>query len=148
MCGADGIWASVCIEGAAMGAASSTIILMNLIRLGNKKVLTKYNCPYLRQAAINVTKITTGQDPYIKQPIYGERALDFVYDLNPDEFDLAEFFDDKPIIRISNMATPDMIATRLINLFGDNSQFTLDQAFKMKELMLTDLRDNRYVIKP
>jgi isopropylmalate/homocitrate/citramalate synthase len=82
MSGATGIWASVCIEGSSMGNAASCVTLMNLIRLGNKKVLKKYNCTYLRKAAINVTRITTGIDPHIKQPIYGGRALDFVFDLN------------------------------------------------------------------
>jgi hypothetical protein len=46
-----------------MGNAASCVTLMNLIRLGNKKVLKKYNCTYLRKAAINVTRITTGIDP-------------------------------------------------------------------------------------
>ena len=126
-----------------MGAASSTITLMNLVRLGNRKVLKTYNCSYLRQAAINVTNITTGHAPHIKQPIYGERALDFVYDLNPGDFDLAEFFGDTPIVRISTMASPEMIKTRLVDLFGDDTQFTLDLAVEMKALMLQDLRNNR-----
>ena len=143
MCGSDGMWASTIIEGASMGASSSTIVLMNLIRLGNKKVLEKYNCQYLRQCAINVTRITTGEDPHIKQPIYGERALDFVFDLNPDEFDLAEFFGEKPMVRITTMASPEMIKTRLIDVFGNDPQFTLDLAYKMKELMLDDLQSDR-----
>ena len=143
MCGSDGIWASTIIEGAAMGAASSTITLMNLIRLGNKKVLKKYNCQYLRQCAINVTRITTGKDPHIKQPVYGERALDFVFDLNPDDFDLAEFFGEKPVVRITTLSSPEMIKTRLINLFGEDPQFTEEMAYKMKELMLDDLKNER-----
>ena len=60
MNGANGIWASVCLEGAVMGNAASCVTLMNLVRLGNKKVLKRYNCQYLRKAAINVTRITTG----------------------------------------------------------------------------------------
>ena len=143
MCGADGVWASTIIEGAAMGAASSTITLMNLIRLGNTKVLQEYNCQYLRQCAVNVTRITTGEDPYIKQPIYGERALDFIFDLNPDEFDMAEFFGEKPNARITTLASPEMIKARLINLFGDDPQFTVELAYKMKERMLEDLRGGR-----
>ena len=35
--GANGVWASVCEEGAAMGHACSAITLMNLIRMGNKE---------------------------------------------------------------------------------------------------------------
>jgi hypothetical protein len=68
MSGATGIWASVCIEGSSMGNAASCVTLMNLIRLGNKKVLKKYNCTYLRKAAINVTRITTGIKVITKLP--------------------------------------------------------------------------------
>ena len=78
--GANGIWASVCEEGAATGHACSCIALMNLVRLGNKKVLQKYNCTYLRTAAINVTHITTGRAPHPKQAVYGERSLDMTFD--------------------------------------------------------------------
>ena len=42
--GADGIWAGVCEEGAAMGHASSCVTIMNLVRMGNKKVQEKFNC--------------------------------------------------------------------------------------------------------
>jgi hypothetical protein len=37
-----------------------------------------------------------------------------------------------------------MIRTRLVNLFGDNKEFTTQQATKMKEVMLADLKSNRY----
>lgn len=143
MSGATGIWASVCTEGAAMGNASSCVTLMNLIRLGNKKVLKKFNCSYLRQAAINVTKITTGMEPHIKQPVYGGRALDFVFDLNPEEFDLSDFFGEHPPVRITTLASPEMIQSRMIFLFGEDPQFTIDRAYKMKECMLADLRSSR-----
>ena len=36
--GANGIWCGLCMEGAAMGHASSCVTIMNLIRLGNEKV--------------------------------------------------------------------------------------------------------------
>ncbi|XP_071792418.1 uncharacterized protein [Asterias amurensis] len=143
MSGANGIWASVCIEGSSMGNAASSVTLMNLIRMGNKKVLNKFNCNYLRQAAINVTRITTGQDPHIKQPIYGGRALDFVFDLNPEEFDLAEFFGEEAPVRITTLASEEMIQTRLVDLYGEDPQFTIPRARKMKQVMLTDLRNNR-----
>ena len=143
MQGADGMWASTIIVSAAMGAAASTITLMNLIRMGNKKVLKKYNCTYLRQCAINITNITTGQNPPIKQPVYGERALDFVFGLDPDEFDLAEFFNEEPVIRITTLASPEMIRLKLVGYFGEDEQFSEEQAYKMKELMLEDLRANR-----
>ena len=57
--GANGILASLCEEGAALGHACFTITLMDLVRMGNKKVLKRYNCNELRDAAYNVTKITT-----------------------------------------------------------------------------------------
>ena len=143
MNGADGMWASTIIEGASMGAASSTITLMNLIRLGNKKVLKKYNCEYLRECAIKVTRITTGTEPHIKQPIYGERALDFVFGLDPDEFDLASFFNEEPVIRITTMASSEMIRLKLVKYFKEDPQFTFDLTLKMKEKMLEDLRSGR-----
>ncbi|XP_022111955.1 uncharacterized protein LOC110991097 [Acanthaster planci] len=89
MYGADGTWGSICIDGAAMGNASTCVTMMNLIRLGNKKILKKYNCSYLRKAATNVTKITTGREPHLKQPVYGGRALDFVLGLAKEDFDLS-----------------------------------------------------------
>ncbi|XP_038047834.1 uncharacterized protein LOC119721951 [Patiria miniata] len=143
MDGADGIWASVCSEGAAMGNAPSCVTLLNLIRLGNKKVLKKFNCTYLRKAAINVTKITTGMEPHSRQPIFGARATDFVFDLNPEEFDLASFFGEEAPVRITTMASKEMIQQRLINLFGNDPQFTLELTHKMKELILEDLRTGR-----
>ena len=57
--GANGIWASVCEEGAAVGHACSSVTLMNLVRFGNEKVLERYNCSELRSAAQNVTQVRT-----------------------------------------------------------------------------------------
>ena len=100
--GANGVWASVAEEGAGIGHACTIITIMNLIRMGNKKVMEKYNCVYMHQAAINVTKITTGFPPPPRQAIYGERALGTVLDMESGmgggteeegkEFSLAEFF--------------------------------------------------------
>ena len=143
MNGGDGVWASVCTEGAAVGHACSCLTVMNLIRMGNTKVLNMYNCQYFRKAAINVTRITTGYDPPIKQPIYGERALDFVFDMGNDKFNLAEFFGEETPMRISTLATPTMIRDRLVTLFGDDDQFTEEIGRKMLEVMLEDLRNNR-----
>ncbi|CAH1801898.1 unnamed protein product [Owenia fusiformis] len=143
MDGADGIWASVCGEGASMGQASSCVTLMNMIRLGNKKVLKAYNCKHLRRAAIEVTKITTGNPPHKRQPIFGTRALDYVFNLKKDEFHLADFFGVKAPVRITTMASAKMIQTRLIDLFGKYSGFTLEIATRMKEIILEDLRSNR-----
>ena len=126
-----------------MGNAPSCVTLMNLIRLGNKKVLKKFNCNYLRQAAIEVTKITTGKEPHSKQPVFGSRALDFVFDLSPEEFDLSEFFGEKAPVRMTTMASPEMIQTKLVNVFGKDKQFTIKRAQRMKEVILEDLRASR-----
>ena len=93
-----------------------------------------------------MTEITTGKPPHIKQPIYGERALDFVLDLNKEEFDLAEFFGEQAPIRITSISSLEMILAQLIKFFGENDQFTLEQAYKMKEVMLEDLRNNRCLL--
>ena len=73
-----------------------SITLMNLIRLGNTKVTEKYNCVHLRNAAIEITKITTGKPPHPKQVLYGERAIDMVFGAGAmgggDCFDMAKFF--------------------------------------------------------
>ena len=146
MNGADGIWAGVCEEGASMGHASSTLTLMNLIRMGNKKVLKKYNCTYLRKAAIKVTKITTGKPPHFRELIYGERALDFWLPGEENavrEFDLAEFFGEQAPNRITDLSSLEMIRDRLVHLFGEDPQFTLDQARRMKELLLADMSSGR-----
>ena len=149
--GADGIWASVCEEGAAMGHACSTITLMNLVRMGNKAVLKNYNCTYLRTAARKVTTLTTGKEPHQKQLIYGERALDIAFSfggiaggkISKDEFDMAEFFGEKPPTRISTLASVDMIVQILIECFGENEDFTEKRAEEMKKVMIEDLKINR-----
>ena len=150
--GANGIWASLCREGSALGHACSTVTLMNLIRMGNKKVLERYNCTKLRSAATNVTMITTGLPPHSKQIIYGERALDLTsfksggitgYTNGDTDLDLAKFFGEKPSVRISTMSTADMIVRRLVDVFGEDPQFTLEVGERMIQVMLDDLRDNR-----
>ena len=149
--GANGVWASLCEEGAAMGHACSTITLMNLIRMGNKKVLKMYNCTYLRTAARNITQITTGRDPHQQQVVYGDRALDLSFDfggigggrLADGEFDLAAFFGEERPIRISTLASSAMIQQRMISLFGEDEQFTEAMAEQMKTVMLEDLNANR-----
>ncbi|XP_066919346.1 uncharacterized protein, partial [Clytia hemisphaerica] len=147
--GANGIWAGVCEEGAAMGHASSCLTLMNLIRLGNTKVLKRYNCQELRNAAIAVTKSVTGALPPPKTVIVGERALDRVFGFpqfepeNMEGFSLNGFFGDKLTIRITTLASNKMIRDSLIEHFGEDEQFTLEIGNQMKELMLEDLRENR-----
>ena len=128
-----------------MGHASSCNTIVNLARLGNKKVLQEYNCQYLRKAAINVTKVTTGHDPHIKQPIYGERALDLVLEVGNDNFDLAGFFGEEAPMRICTVSSPAMIQKQLVTVFGEDEQFTEGMANRMLEVMLDDLRNNRFV---
>ncbi|XP_078352217.1 uncharacterized protein LOC144636888, partial [Oculina patagonica] len=149
--GANGIWASVCEEGAALGHACSTVTLMNLVRMGNTKVQKRYNCTQLRNAASNVTKFTTGLPPPPKQVIYGDRALDLAFDfgsiaggtVGETDFNLAEFFGEEAPIRISTLSSDDMIRERLVDLFSEDSQFTLEMADRMKKQMLADLTGNR-----
>ena len=152
--GATGVWAGVCSEGAAMGHADSTTTLLNLIKLGNTKVQDKYNCKYLRQAAINVTKVVTGSPPKPTTAIYGERALDMVFgfvldaisDKNPIDmkrFDLAEFLGLEHEMRISNMANTEMFLLKLKDNFGDHPQFNMEMAEAMKEMMLENTRQGR-----
>ena len=142
--GCNGIWAAVCEEGAAVGHCSSSVTILNLIRHGNTKVSDKYNCLYLREAAINVTKITTKKLPHPKQIVYGERATDLVFGegvmaMGAGGFDLAKFFGMNIEHRITTLATPDMIVTRLEMLFGDDERFTQEIAIKMKAEMIKDL---------
>lgn len=149
--GADGVWASLCEEGAAMGHACSTVTIMNLVRMGNKYVIDNYNCTYLRAAAVNITEITTGSPPHPKQVVYGARSLDLSFDLggiagghvDPDDFDMATFFGVQPPKRISTLASANMIRDRLIDLFGDSPQFTEEIALEMQKVMIEDLTENR-----
>jgi Ca2+-binding EF-hand superfamily protein len=147
--GATGIWCSVCEEGAALGHACSSVTLLNMIRLGNEQVLKQYNCVELRRAAQEVTRITTANEPHPKQPVYGERALDIVFDgmmgSNPDDegFCMATFFGQKPLMRMTTLASPRMVVERLKTAFGENTQFTEDMAQRMLDVMLEDLHENR-----
>ena len=149
--GANGIWASVCEEGAGLGHASSIVTIMNLVRMGNEKIKSTYNCKYLRDAAINVTKITTGHDAYPKQILYGERALDMAFDfpgiasghMGEHELDVAEFFGIEAPMRMSTLASTDMVIEHLQDLFEDNEQFTEEMATNMKAKMIEDLTNNR-----
>lgn len=144
--GANGIWASLCDEGAAMGHASSTITTMNLVRLGNKNVLRRYNCVAMRQAAINVTRTTTGKDPSPRQVLYGERALDSVFGFalyTPREFDVAKFYGIEPVVRMNTLVSPEMIQNKLMTMFGPLEEFTMMRAQIMQQVMISNLRQGR-----
>ena len=142
--GADGVWASLCEEGASLGHACSSVTMMNLIRMGNEKIQKKYNCKHLRTAAAEITRVTTGKEPHPKQPIYGARSCDLVFgSLGLGDFDMAEFFGVEAPKRITPLASVDMLKERLVNLFGENEQFNDEIGSKMKEKMLEDLRGGR-----
>ena len=149
--GANGIWASICEEGGGLGHASSIVTIMNLVRMGNEKVKSAFNYRYLRDAAVNVTKITTGHSAYPKQILYGERALDMVFDFRGvisghtelHDLDIAEFFGLEAPKRISTLASTRMILERLHNVFGENERFTEVIATNMKAKMIEDLTANR-----
>ena len=151
--GATGIWCAVCIEGAALGHADSCTTILNMIRLGNTAVQKQYNCKYLRDAAIRVTEITTGAPPDAKQPIYGDRALDMLFgslvaamDDDPtvcNGFEMAEFLGLKRTIRVTPMASGDMIITKLKELFGDEPQFTSEIGERMRKKILENAKEGR-----
>ena len=149
--GADGIWAGVCEEGSAFGHACSSITLSNLIRMGNEKVQKRYNCTYLRDAAIAVTRITTGIPPHPRQCLYGERALDSVFDFGGiaggrtkrNSFDLANLFGEVHPIRISTLSSTDMLKQHMMNTFSFNANFTEEMMQIMKKKIVQDLVDNR-----
>ena len=142
--GADGVWASMCEEGASVGHACASVTMMNLVRLGNTKILQKFNCTKLRSVAQAITKITTGRNPHPKQVLYGERATDLVFGgFGIGDFDLAEFFGIETPNRITTLASPEMIRDRLEHFFGIDLQFNVDIGLKMKEKMLEDLRSGR-----
>ena len=82
-------------------------------------------------------------------PVYGERAMDLVFDFGgiaggrQDDFDLATFFGQIPPIRITSLSSNAMILEKLKLSFGENEQFGEGIANAMKENMLKDLRENR-----
>ena len=102
------------------------------------------------EGASSVTKITTGLPPHPKQVIYGERALDLAFDFGSiaggtageTDFDLAEFFGEESLVRISTLASESMILDKLVDLFGEDRQFTNAMAAAMKEQMIEDLTNN------
>ena len=56
---------------------------------------------------------------------------------------MASFFGVQAPKRISTLASTNMIRDRLIDLFGDNPQFTEEIALQMHKLMIEDLTENR-----
>ena len=152
--GATGIWCAVCTEGAAMGHADSCTTILNMIRLGNTAVQKQYNCKYLRDAAIKVTEIASGNPPDPRTPIYGVRALDMLFGedfvmmeengTNDCEgFNMAEFLGVKRVVRVTTMASGEMIVLKLKELFGENEQFTEELGEEMRKQILENAAEGR-----
>ena len=57
---------------------------------------------------------------------------------------MAAFFGEEMPMRICTVSSPSMICAQLVNFFGHDEQFTEEMASKMLEVMLDDLRQNRY----
>ena len=76
--GGDGIWSSICEEGAAMGHACSAVTLANLARLGNKDVVTRYSTKHLASAARVVMLAVTNKPVAARQLVYGPKAVEAV----------------------------------------------------------------------
>lgn len=162
--GADGVWCSICEEGAAMGHASSCVTLANLARLGNKDVLTRYQTQKLATAAREVTKLTTNKNVPERQIVYGPRAIESVFGFSGiaggaadasfdkdgdgvidevDHFSLAKFLGvDEPPIRVNSLSSPDLVVRRLKQCFGDCPEFTEDITKLMLVKMKQQLEDN------
>ena len=77
--GATGVWCAIPDEGASTGHGSSLLTLTNLARIGNPHARAHHDFVKLRQAAIEITTITTGAPPHPRAEIYGERALDAIW---------------------------------------------------------------------
>lgn len=162
--GADGIWCAICEEGAAYGHASSCVTLMNLVRLGNKDVLSRYNPKNFIKAARDVTAITTNKRVPSAHIVYGPRALDTVFgfggiaggvqddtfdkDANGviddvDRFTLASFLGlCDPPVRISTLASPQLVVQRLEQCFGSDPDFNKEIASKMMDTIKQNLISN------
>lgn len=59
--GCDGVWAALCNEGAATGHAGYLRTLVNLARLGNRHVQERFNFERLRNSAVRLTRLVTGE---------------------------------------------------------------------------------------
>lgn len=60
-----------------------------------------------------------------------------------NDFNMADFFGEEPLMRITTLASTGMIVTRLNRVFGSSPDFTEERAQRMKEVMLEDLHENR-----
>ena len=143
--GADGVWAGLSDDGAMIGHASSSVTIVNLLRLNNTKVSQKYNIKELKKSANTITRITTGRDPPCNQVLFGENAGDIIIeDIGVGEFNIPYIFDEPYNIRISaSTVTPNLVLSQLRKLFGDNIMFNnTTLAEEMIRLMHKDLCSN------
>jgi hypothetical protein len=150
--GADGMWCGLSEEGASMNHASSAVALTNLLRLGNKDVLKRFNTKHLVTAARSVAEITTGKPVYSKQIVYGSGAVEVCFgfgaiaqgtrtntDYNGDgvindldKFSVAGMIDlTDPPARISTLASSGLVVKRLKEFFGEHDMFTEDNAHEL-----------------
>jgi len=148
--GCTGIWCATCADGASTGHACSAITLTNLARIGNTKVREKYSLPAIRRCAIEVCKIVSGAAPDPWTEVYGERALDTVFDASsvgsggdPTEL-LCEMFGETRRTRISTMATPVMFQAKLLEVFGGTPEdYSISLCSEMRSKMFQDLVSGR-----
>ena len=59
------------------------------------------------------------------------------------DFNFTDFLGISPEIRITTLAAPEMICSKLKSYFGEDEQFTVEMGMKMKEKLLENLRNNR-----
>ena len=143
--GADGVWAGLSDDGAMIGHVSSSVTIINLLRLNNTKVSQKYNVKELKKSANTIKRITTGRDPPYNQVLFGENAGDVVIeDIGTGEFNIPYIFDETSNIRISaSTVTPNLVLSQLRKIFGDHSKFNNTAlAEEMIRLMHKDLCSN------
>lgn len=146
MNGATGVWAGIPREGAACGHANSLTTIANLHRLGNPYVRRTYNLGRLRRAAIDMTKIITGEMPHPMTELYGARAFDICFDPSTGMgvgSDFHKTFDVHPKTRISTMCTAGMVERALHENFGDDFVVPPGLPEKMLETMEADLTASR-----
>jgi len=144
-CGATGIWCGISREGAGVGHANSLTTICNLQRLGNEDARQRFNLGTLRAAAIEATRICTGEAPYPQMELYGSRALDVCFDPafsmgGGGGFDTATAMAIQPQIRVSTMTTIRMFGDKLSEVFGEEA--APDGAGGWKHDVLTNMWAN------
>eukprot|EP00937_MAST-01D_sp_MAST-1D-sp2_P003606 g3606.t1 len=146
--GCTGIWCATCVNGAATGHACSAITLTNLARVGNDKVRAAYSLPAVRRCAIEVSKIVTGAAPEPQSEVYGERALETVFDASagmagddPGEINRKIFEVKGTRLRISTMSSPGMFKKKFEDTFGQPVQLAVCE--KMRATVHEDLVSGR-----